>query len=216
MQNFYALTIDDLTLKLSEWKIPRFRRDQIWNWVYTNGVSDFDQMNNLPKKLRTRLKEHFVLGTAEVDIEQKSEDGTVKRLYRLPDDTLIESVLMPYRDGRRTACISSQVGCAMACRFCATGQMGFVRQLLPEEIFEQALRFSMLLQQKEERLSNIVLMGMGEPFHNYNAVLKAIDMIRTRLGNSQMKGYRSILRSHYMQQRMKKEVLSCRSTSAIR
>ena len=182
MQNFYALTIEDLRLKLSEWKVPRFRSDQVWNWVYENGVSDFDNMNNLPKKLRHLLKESFVLGTAAIDIEQKSEDGTVKRLYRLPDGALIESVLMPYRDGRRTACISSQVGCAMACQFCATGQMGFVRQLLPVEIFEQALRYSTLLQAKGERLSNIVLMGMGEPFHNYNAVLKSIDMMRTRLG----------------------------------
>ena len=146
MQNFYALTIEELSLQLSEWRIPRFRTDQIWNWVYANGVSDFDKMNNLPKKLRLRLKESFVLGTAEIDIEQKSEDGTVKRLYRLPDGALIESVLMPYRDGRRTACISSQVGCAMACRFCATGQMGFVRQLLPEELLEQALHYATLLQ----------------------------------------------------------------------
>ena len=182
MRNIYALSKDELNAELKEWKVPRFRSEQIWNWLYDQGVSDFSLMNNVPKKIRERLCKEFVLGTASVDMEQQSEDGTCKRLYRLPDGALIESVLMPYRDGRRTACISSQVGCAMACRFCATGQMGFVRQLKPEEIFEQALRYSNILKKKEERLSNIVLMGMGEPFHNYNAVLKAIEMIRSRLG----------------------------------
>ena len=182
MQNIYALSKEDVQAQLKEWKVPRFRAEQIWNWLYEQGVSEFSSMNNIPKKVRMRLEGAFCIGTAAVDIEQSSEDGTRKRLYRLPDGALIESVLMPYRDGRRTACISSQVGCAMACRFCATGQMGFVRQLKPEEIFEQALRYSNILKAKNERLSNIVLMGMGEPFHNYNSVLKAIDMIRTRLG----------------------------------
>ena len=115
-------------------------------------------------------------------MEQVSKDGTCKRLYRLQDNKLIESVLMPYRDGRRTACISSQAGCAMGCKFCATGQMGFARHLSAEEIFEQAQRFSQELQQKGERLSNIVLMGMGEPFHNYNAVIEAIHLLKDRLG----------------------------------
>lgn len=182
MRNIYALSKEELSVQLKEWGVPRFRSDQIWKWLYERGVSDFASMRNVPKKVRQQLENNYWLGTATVDMEQKSEDGTCKRLYRLPDGALIESVLMPYRDGRRTACISSQVGCAMACRFCATGQMGFVRQLKPEEIFEQALRYSNILKEKEERLSNIVLMGMGEPFHNYNAVLKAIEMIRSRLG----------------------------------
>ena len=134
MHNIYALSKDELFAQLKKWKIPRFRADQIWHWLYEQGVSDFASMSNIPKKVRIRLQEYFCIGTASVDIEQSSEDGTRKRLYRLPDGALIESVLMPYRDGRRTACISSQVGCAMACRFCATGQMGFVRQLKPEEI----------------------------------------------------------------------------------
>ena len=94
----------------------------------------------------------------------------------------IESVLMPYNDGRRTACISSQAGCAMGCVFCATGQMGFARHLTATEIFEQAKRFSNDLQAEGERLSNIVLMGMGEPLHNYDAVLEAVQRIREDLG----------------------------------
>ena len=121
-------------------------------------------MTNSPLTLRTTLSEHFCFGHLTVDTEQVSQDGTRKRLYRLHDNKLIESVLMPYQDGRRTACISSQAGCAMGCKFCATGQMGFARHLTAEEIFEQAQLFSQELQQQGERLSNIVLMGMGEPF----------------------------------------------------
>ena len=182
MRNIYALSQEELETVLVNWKFPRFRTKQIWGWLYDRQVSAFQDMGNIPQKLRVQLEENFSLGTAAIDIEQKSGDGTIKRLYRLPDGALIEAVLMPYQDGRRTACISSQVGCAMGCRFCATGQMGFVRQLKPEEIFEQALRYAQILQSKQERLSNIVLMGMGEPFHNYNAVLTAIGMIRERLG----------------------------------
>ena len=182
MENIYALSQDQLGETLTLWKVPKFRSKQVWNWLYDKRVDSFQGMKNIPQSLRTKLEENFCLGTAEVDIEQKSDDGTIKRLYRLPDGALIEAVLMPYRDGRRTACISSQVGCAMGCRFCATGQMGFVRQLRAEEIFEQAFHYSQILQAKQERLSNIVLMGMGEPFHNYDAVLQAIAMIRERLG----------------------------------
>ena len=182
MQNIYALSQETLESTLKSWGFPRFRSAQVWGWLYDKRVDSFQNMKNIPQKLRAALEDNFCLGTAKIDIEQKSDDGTIKRLYRLPDGALIEAVLMPYRDGRRTACISSQVGCAMGCRFCATGQMGFVRQLRAEEIFEQALHYAQILQAKQERLSNIVLMGMGEPFHNYNAVLESIAMIRDRLG----------------------------------
>jgi 23S rRNA (adenine2503-C2)-methyltransferase len=107
--------------------------------------------------------------------EQLSTDGeTVKRLFRLPDGQLIESVLMEYDDGRRTACISTQAGCAMGCVFCATGQMGFARHLTDGEIVEQAIHFARLLESEGDRLSNVVLMGMGEPLHNYDNTLDAI------------------------------------------
>jgi 23S rRNA (adenine2503-C2)-methyltransferase len=98
----------------------------------------------------------------------------------LHDGQLIESVLMPYEDGRRTACISSQAGCAMACAFCATGQMGFARQLTEAEIVEQALRFAQELVKRGERLSNVVMMGMGEPFHNYD---NAVGAMRRLIGS---------------------------------
>lgn len=114
--------------------------------------------------------------------EQRSHDGTIKRLYRLHDGQLIESVLMPYDDNRRTACISTQAGCAMGCVFCATGQMGFARNLTLGEIFEQAMLFARELETENDRLSNVVFMGMGEPFHNYDATLATVRRLMDDLG----------------------------------
>ena len=181
-QNVYSLTHDQLTEQLIALGQPKFRAKQVSDWVYQRGVTSFAEMSNLPKKLRATLTEHFCFGHLEIAISQVSEDGTEKRLYRLPDGQMIESVLMPYQDGRRTACISSQAGCAMGCGFCATGQMGFSRHLSAEEIFEQAQLFSAELQQRGERLTNCVFMGMGEPFHNYDQMIRAIHLIKDRLG----------------------------------
>ena len=161
---------------------PAFRGKQVRKWLYDKGARTVDEMTDLPKVLRTRLGAQTTIGTLAQVVEQCSKDGTQKRLYRLPDGPLIESVLMPYRDGRRTACISSQAGCAMGCVFCATGQMGFKRHLSEAEIFEQAWRFSAELQHVGERLSNVVLMGMGEPFHNYEAAIGAVRRMMTDLG----------------------------------
>ncbi|MFT7522090.1 MAG: 23S rRNA (adenine2503-C2)-methyltransferase [Kiritimatiellia bacterium] len=182
MIDLYALNVDELGALLKEWGHPRFRAAQIWGWMYDRGAASFDEMSDLPKSLRGQLSEHTTLGTLRVATEQRSSDGTIKRLYRLSDGQLIESVLMCYRDGRRTACISSQAGCAMGCTFCATGQMGLARQLSPTEIFQQAAIYSRELQARGERLSNIVLMGMGEPLHNYDAVLQAVRRINQDLG----------------------------------
>lgn len=180
-KNLYALSEQEFTEALLALKQPKFRAKQICDWVYQKGVTSFDEMSNLPKTLRQTLSEAFYFGHLHLVTQQRAQDGTEKRLYRLPDHKLIESVLMPYADGRRTACISSQAGCAMGCSFCATGQMGFDRHLSPEEIFEQAQRFSSELQRRGERLSNIVLMGMGEPFHNYDHVITALKMMMERL-----------------------------------
>lgn len=180
--DLYALDRDGLAELLKGWGQPGFRAGQVFRWLYEKGASSFDEMTDIPESLRRELKEHTTLGTLSVASEQVSADGTRKRLYALEDGQLIESVLMPYRDGRNTACISSQAGCAMGCVFCATGQMGFARHLRPEEIFEQAARFSAELKVKSERLSNVVLMGMGEPFHNYDAVLAAIRRCMADLG----------------------------------
>ncbi len=182
MINLYELTQEELTNLLAEWGEPKFRAKQIWEWLYDKRVASFESMTSLPKGLRERLEGETTLGRLSLVTEQTSSDGTVKRLYRLPDGQLIESVLMAYEDDRRTACISTQAGCAMGCVFCATGQMGFARHLSADEIFEQALLFARDLEKANDRLSNVVLMGMGEPFHNYDASLKAIRRLMDELG----------------------------------
>jgi 23S rRNA (adenine2503-C2)-methyltransferase len=181
--NIYAFSEEDLAKILKEWKEPSFRAKQITSWLYEKGTRDFDAMFDLPISLRKKLKEAFTVGTLQLISEQISKDGTKKRAYQLEDGQIIESVLMPYADGRRTACISSQAGCAMGCVFCATGQMGFSRQLTSTEIFEQAQQFALELKHdKNERLSNIVMMGMGEPLANYENVLTAIHRFHQELG----------------------------------
>lgn len=182
MINLYALTYVELTQLMAELGEPGFRAEQISDWLYNQRVGSFEAMSNLPRASIEKLKALARLGELDMAAQRFSRDGTEKRLYRLPDGQLIESVLMPYNDGRRTACISSQAGCALGCVFCATGQMGFGRHLSAAEIFEQAMIFARDLAARGERLSNVVFMGMGEPFHNYDASLEAVAMLMNRLG----------------------------------
>ena len=182
MVNLYALSFEELSEFLDGLGARRFRARQLWDWLYARRVENFDAMTDLPRSLIRKLAEEARLGELELEARQSSRDGTEKRLYRLSDGQFIESVLMPYADGRRTACISSQAGCAMGCVFCATGQMGFGRHLSAAEIFEQAMAFARDLAAEGERLSNVVFMGMGEPFHNYDASLEALRQLMSRLG----------------------------------
>ena len=179
--NLHTIPKEELQQVFESWGYPKYRADQAYNWV-RQGVTDVDEMTNLPKKLRDSLREYATLGSLTLVTEQISKDGTKKRAYRLWDGQLIESVLMPYEDGRYTACISSQAGCAMGCVFCATGQGGFARQLSPGEIFEQVSRFASELSREDARLSNIVFMGMGEPLANYRNVVTAVNRITHDLG----------------------------------
>jgi 23S rRNA (adenine2503-C2)-methyltransferase len=181
MIDLYELTFEQLGELLAGWGEPRFRAKQVWTWLYEQRVDSFAAMTNLSKSLRARLEAETTLGQLTLVAQQDSRDGTRKRVYRLHDGQLIEAVLMPYDDDRRTACISTQAGCAMGCVFCATGQMGFARQLSESEIFEQALFFARELEAQGERLSNVVLMGMGEPFHNYEASLGAVRRLMSDL-----------------------------------
>src|SRR5579859_3126680 len=175
LPNLYDLSSSEMADKLATWGEPPYRARQVWEWLYKRKASEFAQMSNLPRTLRDRLAAETRLGTLDLVTELYSSDGqTVKRLFRLPDDQLIESVLMEYDDGRRTSCISTQAGCAMGCVFCATGQMGFARHLTDGEIVQQALFAARQLEAEGERLSNVVLMGMGEPLHNYDNTLRAI------------------------------------------
>lgn len=180
--NLYALELEQLRDLVSELGEKPFRARQIRDWMYGQRVEKLADMHNLPGATIARLAEVAALGELELAAQQVSRDGTIKRVYRLSDGQLIESVLMPYADGRMTACISSQAGCAMGCVFCATGQMGFSRNLQATEIFEQAMLFARELATRGERLSNVVFMGMGEPFHNYEASLAAVRMLQQRLG----------------------------------
>ncbi len=149
-----------------------YRGRQIRHWVLTRFVKSFDEMGNLPKTLRALLKEKTDISPLREIKAVQSEDGTRKYLHQLHDGHMIESVLIPERD-HLTLCISSQVGCAMGCRFCLTGKQGFRRNLKPSEIIEQVILAKRSLEYPE-RLKNIVLMGMGEPLANYDAVIKAL------------------------------------------
>jgi len=181
--SLYELTPDELAATLRAWGQPDYRARQVWEWLYAHKVDSFEAMTTLPRALRERLAAEFSLGRLETVAEVHSSDGdTVKRLYRLPDGQMIESVLMEYAGTRRTACISTQAGCAMGCVFCATGQMGFARHLTAGEIVEQALVFARALEAQGERLSNVVLMGMGEPLHNYDPTLAAIRRLNDPAG----------------------------------
>jgi len=180
--NLLTLPLPELTTLLTSWGFPSYRSKQIHNNIFSQGILSIDDMNDIPKKLRIVLKERTTIGSLQLEVEQQSNDGTKKRAYKLHDGQMIESVLMPYEDGRRTACISSQAGCAMGCVFCATGQMGFARQLTSDEIYEQVARFATELSGEGERLSNVVMMGMGEPLANYRNVVSAIRRMNTELG----------------------------------
>jgi 23S rRNA (adenine2503-C2)-methyltransferase len=184
--NLYDLTLPQLTELITGWGEKPYRARQIREWLYVHKVTDPDAMSNLPGELRARLKEQTRIGALTPVTELHSSDGhTIKHLFRLDDGQLIESVLMAYNDARQTACISTQAGCAMGCIFCATGQMGFARHLTAGEIVEQALWFARQLEAADDRLSNIVLMGMGEPLHNYEATLHAIDVLTAEIGIGQ-------------------------------
>ncbi len=179
---FYDLTYADLENYLKSINQPTFRLKQIWQGVYVNLWDKPEDFSNIPKDLRSQLFEDFSFLSMTPSLELTSADlETTKILFTLHDQTAIEAVLMKY-DQRRTLCISTQVGCAMGCVFCATGQMGFTRHLSPGEIIEQVLFYAKQLSKSDEKVSNIVLMGMGEPFHNYEATMQAINTLNNHAG----------------------------------
>lgn len=170
----FDLDLPELTATLQSWGEPAFRARQIWHGLYQNFWHDPEEFTTLSKTLRQRLAANFEFSHLRLVQTLKSSDGeTNKALFYLPDERPIETVRMRYSK-RRTLCISTQSGCAMGCDFCATGQMGFMRHLSSGEIVEQVIYFARRLAQQGEFVSNIVLMGMGEPLHNYNATLAAI------------------------------------------
>jgi 23S rRNA (adenine2503-C2)-methyltransferase len=188
-RSLYDLTFDELQAILAEWGEPAFRARQIWEWLYVQLAASYDAMTNLPKSLRDRLSAAHPLGRLAPQIDLLSLDGwTRKILFALPERAQIETVLMEY-DTRNTVCASTQAGCAMGCTFCATGQGGFQRNLTSGEIVEQVLFFERELRAANPQLpasthqvTNVVLMGMGEPFANYAALLDALQRLSDPTG----------------------------------
>lgn len=173
----YDLKYSTLQRLLNEWGQPTYRVTQVWQGLYRQLWASPEEFTNLPASLRHQLQEYFDFSSLSPERELHSDDQeTTKVLFRLPDGQPVETVLMRYEQ-RRSLCISSQSGCAMGCVFCATGQMGFRRHLTSGEIVEQVMYFARQLKMVRERITNIVLMGMGEPLHNYDASLHAIDQL---------------------------------------
>ena len=178
----YDLTLEELQVWASALGQPAYRSRQIWEWLYSSLVRTPAQMTNLPAGLRLALGETYSFPPPEASASLASTDGhTEKVLLDLEGGAQIEAVLMRYRT-RRTACISTQAGCGMGCVFCATGQMGLLRNLSAGEIVLQVLAFERRLRAIGEHLSNIVVMGMGEPFHNYEATMLALERLTDPAG----------------------------------
>jgi 23S rRNA (adenine2503-C2)-methyltransferase len=161
------MDLEALSAFLAERGQPAYRAQQIWRWA-AGGAPGYEAMTNVPAALRAQLAEHVPFSTLAVAHDVESRDGTVKTLFRTADGKSVEAVLMRYRDGRRSICVSSQSGCPLTCTFCATGQMRFGRNLTASEILDQALHFRRL-----EAIDHCVFMGMGEPMLNLDAVLAA-------------------------------------------
>ncbi len=178
----YDLDIGDLQDLITGLGEPAYRSQQIWQGVYQNLWSSPFELSNLPKALREKLDAELRWSALAPEAVLQSRDGeTIKTLFRLADGHEIEAVLMRYEE-RRTLCISTQAGCAMGCVFCATGQMGFKRHLTSGEIVAQVLYYARQLKEQGEQVTNVVVMGMGEPFHNYQNTLHAIDRLNDAKG----------------------------------
>ncbi len=161
---------------------PKFRAAQVYEWIWQKQAFKFEDMTNLSKELRAKLAKDFAFPSLRIDTTQYSADGTVKTRFKTFDNHFVEGVLIP-TDERRTACVSSQIGCSLSCKFCATGYMDRERNLEFDEIYDQVVLINQQSEKTyEKRLSNIVFMGMGEPLLNYKNVLRAIDKISSAEG----------------------------------
>jgi len=179
-QALVGLTAQELVDLVAELKEPAYRGRQIAGWIYKRGAVDIESMSDLSRNLRMKLAEGYTIGLPEVAHKAASDDGVVKYLQQNYDGQTVESVYLPYPD-RVSACLSSQIGCAAGCTFCATAQGGLARQLSAGEIVGQYLRMQV---ESERRISHVVYMGMGEPLWNYDAVLKSIRLLGDEVGLS--------------------------------
>ena len=176
------LSLAQLTEFLASLGLPKYRGIQVFSWLYRPEITDFSQMTDLSKELRETLAAQACFTWPQIAEIESSQDGTVKYGFELEDDNYIESVLIP-EEGRNTLCVSSQVGCAMACGFCLTGAIGFKRNLTPGEIVGQVVRVrEWLFDNDSEGLNNLVFMGMGEPLANFDNLLIALDILTEQRG----------------------------------
>jgi 23S rRNA (adenine2503-C2)-methyltransferase len=176
-QNIRSFSKEEIGEYLESIGEKKFRLQQIWEWLWQKHAFDFQSMSNLSKELRTNLEEKFTLPSLSIDTKQVSEDGTVKSRFKTHDGFKVEGVLIPTVE-RLTACVSSQIGCSLSCKFCATGFMERERNLSFDEIYDEVVLFNQqAMSIYKKKLTNIVFMGMGEPLLNYKNVLKAIERI---------------------------------------
>ncbi len=181
-QDIRALTKEQLRDFFIENNDKAFRGNQVYEWLWSKATYTFDDMTNISKETRTMLEDNFVINNIKVDQMQRSNDGTIKNAIKLHDNMIVESVLIP-TDTRTTACVSSQVGCSLACNFCATARLKRMRNLNPDEIYDQVVAIDKQSRlYHKHKLSNIVFMGMGEPLLNYNNVLASIEKITSEEG----------------------------------
>ncbi|HMW93837.1 MAG TPA: 23S rRNA (adenine(2503)-C(2))-methyltransferase RlmN [Chitinophagales bacterium] len=182
LQNIRQLSLDELQAAMKDLGEPKFRAKQIYEWLWKKSVTDFEAMTNLSKPFREKLAEKFTILPIKLYSAQHSNDGTIKTAFQLHDKHFIEGVLIPSTD-RATACVSSQVGCSLACKFCATGFLKRERNLEADEIYDQVVFINRQAQESLGRnLTNIVFMGMGEPLLNYSNVMEAINKITSEDG----------------------------------
>ncbi len=181
-KNLRHLTFNELNGVIANLGEKPFRAKQTWDWIWKKGAGSIGDMSNLSKALREKLADQYDFYSIKIDVIQKSGDGTVKMRFVTFDGHFIEGVLIPAED-RITACVSSQVGCSLTCKFCATGQLGRERNLNFDEIFDQVVLLNKASEENFQRpLTNIVFMGMGEPLLNYSNVIKANEMISSPQG----------------------------------
>jgi 23S rRNA (adenine2503-C2)-methyltransferase len=172
-----SLSLEDLRFFFTENHDQAFRGNQVYQWLWQKGIHNFEGMTNLSKSTRSLLETHFVINHIDIDQQQKSNDGTIKNAVKLHDNLVVESVLIPTAT-RTTACVSSQVGCSLDCKFCATAKIKRMRNLNADEIYDQVVAMDQQSRLYFDRpLSNIVFMGMGEPLMNYKNLINAIDKI---------------------------------------
>ncbi|HUS94912.1 MAG TPA: 23S rRNA (adenine(2503)-C(2))-methyltransferase RlmN [Patescibacteria group bacterium] len=175
--DLYDLSLEELQSLVKDMGQPDYRAIQLWKWLYQHLTVEMKEMTNLPLPFRSQLVNTTSLDIREpVEIQYSQDNQTTKALFNLEASNYIETVLMMY-EKRRTLCISTQAGCAMGCVFCATGQMGFTRNLTTGEIVRQVMFFARELASKGDKITNVVFMGMGEPLHNYSNTIKALDIL---------------------------------------